>query len=287
VLAAEATVKTRGLILLGGTLLFCLLLLTVQARNQSSVPADALAVVAAPIQLALARAGHFAVGLWSTYRGWRDVRAENVRLRDEVARLRIEGLQVDETADENRRLRRLLALQERLPLTTQAGEIIAREWGGWVRSLTIARGRQDDVRRLTAVITTEGLVGRVVEVRQATAIVQVLTDPASTVGAHAVSTRTAGIVEGQARGGMRFKFLAREGTGLKVGDLIVTSGASGLVPRGIPIGRIESIDNRGSALFHFAALTPIVDLSHLEEVLLVLNQKDAPDVTALFVPGGR
>jgi len=86
---------------------------------------------------------------------------------------------------------------------------------------------------------------------------------------------------------MRFKFLAREGTGLKVGDLVVTSGASGLVPRGIPIGRIESIDNRGSALFHFAALTPIVDLSHLEEVLLVLNQKDAPDVTALFVPGGR
>jgi rod shape-determining protein MreC len=272
-------------VLLGGTLLFCLLLLTVQVRSQSSAAADALAALAAPIQTALARTGSFAVGLWSTYRGWRDVRAENARLRDEIARLRIATLQVDETADENRRLSHLLALQSRLPLTTLASEIIARESGGWVRSLTIGRGRQDDVRRLMAVITTQGLAGRVVEVRQATAIVQVLTDPASTVGAHAVNARTAGIVEGQARGTMRFKFMAREGAGLKVGDLVVTSGVGGLAPRGIPIGRVQAIDDRGSALFHFAALAPVVDLSRLEEVLLVMTQSGGPDVTAFFRPG--
>jgi len=272
---------------MGGTLLLCLVLLTVQARSQSSAVADTLATLAAPFQTALARTGYFAVGLWSTYRGWRDVRADNVRLRDEIAKLRIATLQVDETADENRRLRHLLALQERLPLTTLASEIIAREWGGWVRSLTIGRGRQDGVTRLMAVITPAGLVGRVVEVRQATAIVQVLTDPASTVGAHAVSTRTAGIVEGQARGTMRFKFMARDGAGLQVGDLVVTSGVGGLAPRGIPIGRIQAIDNRGSALFHFAALTPVVDLSRLEEALLVMTRGGAPDVTAFFRPGGQ
>lgn len=276
--------KIRGLVLLGGTLLLCLALLTVQARSQSSAATDALAALAAPIQTALARAGQFAVGLWTTYRGWKDVRAENVRLRDEIARLRIAGLRADETADENRRLRHLLALQAHLPLATVAGEIIARESGGWVRSLTIGLGRQDDVRRLQAVITTDGLAGRVVEVRPATAIVQVLTDPASTVGAHAVAARTAGIVEGQARGTMRFKFMAREGARLQVGDLVVTSGVGGLTPRGIPIGRVQAIDNRGSALFHFAALTPAVDLAHLEEVLLVTNLSGAPDVTAFFRP---
>jgi rod shape-determining protein MreC len=279
-------VKTRGLVLLGGTILLCLLLLTVQTRSQSSAPADALATITAPIQTAVARAGHFAVGLWSTYREWRDVRTENVRLRDEIQRLRTATLQVDETSDENRRLRRLLALQERLPLATLASEIIAREWGGWVRSFTIGRGRQDGVRRLMAVITPAGLVGRVVEVRHASAIVQVLTDPASTIGAHVVSARTAGIVEGQARGTMRFKFMARDGAGLHIGDLVVTSGVGGQIPRGLPIGRIRAIDDRGSALFHFATLTPIVDLSRLEEVLLVTNQGGAPDVTAFFRPGG-
>jgi rod shape-determining protein MreC len=274
-------------VLLGGTLLLCLVLLTVQVRSQSSAAADAVSALAAPIQTVLTRAGYFSVSLWSTYRGWRDVRAENVRLRDEIAKLRIATLQVDETADENRRLRHVLSLQERLPLTTLASEIIAREWGGWVRSLTIGRGRQDDVRRLQAVITTHGLAGRVVEVRQATAIVQVLTDPASTVGAHVVGARTAGIVEGQARGGIRFKFMARDGAGLKIGDLVVTSGVGGLVPRGIPIGRIQAIDDRGSALFHFAALAPAVDLSHLEEVLLVMNQGGTPDMTAFFRPGAE
>jgi rod shape-determining protein MreC len=80
--------------------------------------------------------------------------------------------------------------------------------------------------------------------------------------------------------------MAREGAGLAVGDLVVTSGAGGLVPRGLPIGRIQAIDNRGSALFHFATLSPAVDLSHLEEILLVLDPEKAPDVTAFFRPGG-
>jgi rod shape-determining protein MreC len=237
-------VKTRGLVLLGGTVLLCLLLLTLQVRSQSSAAGDLLATVTAPIQSALTRTGQFAFGLWSTYREWKEVRVENVRLRDEIRQLHISTLQAGETADENRRLRHLLALQQRLPLTTRAAEIIAREWGGWVRSLTINLGRRAGVERLTAVITPEGLVGRVAEVRLATAIVQVLADPGSTVGAHVVTTRTSGIVEGEARGTMRFKFMARDGAGLRMGDLVVTSGVGGLFPRGIPIGRIRAIDDR-------------------------------------------
>jgi rod shape-determining protein MreC len=277
----------RGLVLLGATILFCLLLLTLQTRQPSSAPADALAILTTPIQTAVARTEHFAVGLWSTYREWRDVLAENARLRDEIQQLRTSTLQVDETSDENRRLRHLLALQERLPLATLASEIIAREWGGWVRSLTIGRGRQDGVTRLIAIITPAGLVGRVVEVRHATAIVQVLTDPASTVGAHVVTTRTSGIVEGQARGSMRFKFMARDGAGIQKGDLVVTSGVGGLIPRGLPIGRIADIDDRGSALFHFAPLVPAVDLSRVDEVLLVMPQGGARDLTAFFRAAGE
>ena len=83
--------KTRGLALLGGTLLLCLVLLTVQVRSQSSVVADTLATLAAPFQTALARTGYFAVGLWSTYRGWRNVRADNVRLRADHKRIATPG----------------------------------------------------------------------------------------------------------------------------------------------------------------------------------------------------
>jgi rod shape-determining protein MreC len=262
-------VKTRGVLVLGTVVAACLLLLTIQARGHSTPTADALAFITTPIQSGLARVNRAAISVWSTYLDWKNVRAENRRLREENQQLRIESLQVSEIGVENQRLRRLLALQERLPLATVSAEIIAREWGGWVRSLTVNRGRADKITRLTAVIAPEGLIGRVIEVRSGASIIQVLTDPASTVGAHVVRTRTAGIVEGDPRGTMRLKYMAREGGGIQVGDLVVTSGAGGVFPRGIPVGRVRAIDDRGSALFHYAALTPVVDFARVDEVLLL------------------
>jgi rod shape-determining protein MreC len=250
-------------------------------RGYTAVATDALAVITTPIQSTLARVNRSAVGVWSTYQDWKNVRAENRRLREEAQQLRVEALQVNETVEENRRLRRLLALKAAMPLETLSGEIIAREWGGWVRSLTVNRGRADHVTRLTAVIAPDGLIGRVVDVRPGASVVQVLIDPASTVGAHAVRTRTAGIVEGDPRGTMRFKYMARDGSGLQVGDQVVTSGSGGLFPRGIPIGRVRAIDDRGSALFHYAQLTPAVDFARIDEVLLVVGE-GSHDVAALF-----
>jgi rod shape-determining protein MreC len=278
-------VKIRGLLLLSSVVVVCLLLLTLQTRGHSSGAADAVAVVTAPIQSGLSKVSRAAFGVWATYLGWKNVRAENRRLRDEIQRLRIEGLRVTETADENARLRRLLALRQQLPLATISGEIIAREWGGWVRSLTVNRGRGDNIARLTAVIAPDGLIGRIVDVRPGTSVVQVLTDPASTVGGHVVRTRTPGIVEGEPRGTIRFKYMARDGAGIQVGDVVVTSGLGGLFPRGIPIGRVRAIDDRGSALFHYATLTPAVDFARIDEVLLLVGA-GARDVAAFFPVDG-
>ncbi|MBI1847313.1 MAG: rod shape-determining protein MreC [Candidatus Rokubacteria bacterium] len=276
--------KIRRLTLLGSVAGLCLLLLSLQTRGHASGAADALARVTVPVQSGVAAVNRAAHGVWATYLDWKNVRGENRRLREENRQLRVESLWVSETTEENLRLRRLLALHDRLPVPTMAGEVIAREWGGWVRSLTVNRGRADQVARLTAVISPEGLVGRVVEVRPGASIVQVLTDPASTVGAHVVRTRTAGIVEGEPRGTIRFKYLAREGGGIQAGDLVVTAGLSGVFPRGIPIGRVTAIDDRGSALFHYAQLAPLVDFARIDEVLLVTGER-MQDLTAFF-PGG-
>ncbi len=277
--------KIRGLALLGCVVLVCLVLLTLQARGHSSQATDALAKVTTPIQSVLAKVNRGAFGVWATYLDWKNVRAENKRLREDNRRLRVEALQVGETADENRRLRRLLALREQLPIATVPGEVIAREWGGWVRSLTVNRGRDDSIVRLTAVLSPDGLIGRVVEVRPGASIVQVLTDPASTVGAHVVRTRTPGIVEGEARGTIRFKFMARDGAGIQVGDLVVSSGQGGMFPRGVPIGRVRVIEDHGSALFHYAVLSPSVDFARIDEVLL-LTGDTAHDVAAHFPTDG-
>lgn len=277
--------KIRKFALLASLVAVCLLILTLQTRGYGARARDAFAIVTTPISAGLAKASRATFGLWTTYLDWKNVRAENHRLREEVQQLRVQALRVSETDEENRRLRRLLALQAQLPLTTLSGEIIAREWGGWIRSLTVNRGRGDNVPRLTAVISPAGLVGRIVDVRPGASIVQVLTDPASTVGAHVVRTRTPGIVEGDPRGTIRFKFMARDGASIQVGDALVTAGQGGVFPRGIPIGIVRSIDDRGAALFHYAELTPAVDFARVDEVLLVTDGSQR-DVTAYFPNGG-
>ena len=274
--------NVRRFVLLVALFVVCLGLLTLQSRGYGARAADALALFTTPVQSALAAVPRAALGTWSAYRDWKRVRGENRRLREENQRLRVDALWVTDAIDENRRLRRLLDLRNRLPVATLAGEVIARDWGGWVRSLTVNRGRGDDVKRLTAVISTEGLVGRIVEVRRGASIVQVLTDPSSTVGARALRTRTPGIVEGEPRGTIRFKYMARDGAGIAVDDVIVTSGLGGPFPRGIPVGRVRAIDDRGSALFHYALLAPVVDFARVDEVLLVWGEA-MPDLTTAFL----
>ena len=277
-------VRRYGILL--AVLLVSFLLLTVQTRGGGTGRAGELvAIVLTPVQSLLVRVHRGALGFWANYLDWKSVRRENAAIRGENEQLRVQTLQAGETREENTRLRRLLVLRDRLPLATVAGEVIGREAGGWVRSLTVNRGRGDGIAQQTPVIMPEGLVGRVVQVHRGAAVIQLLNDPASTVGAVVQRTRTAGLVEGDAGGAVRFKFMARDGASVAPGDLVVTSGLGTLFPKGLPVGRVVKIEDKGSALFHFAVLAPAVDFSRVEEVLLVTGQT-TQDIAALFPSGG-
>ena len=277
-------VRRYGILL--AVLLVSLLLLTIQTRGGGTGRASELVTVAVtPVQGLLVRIHRSALDFWANYVEWKSVRRENTVLRDENEHLRVQALQAGETREENVRLRRLLVLRDRLPLATVSGEVIGREAGGWVRSLTVNRGRGDGIAQQTPVIVPDGLVGRVVQVHRAAAVVQLLNDPASTVGAVVQRTRTAGLVEGDAGGTVRCKFMARDGASVTLGDLVVTSGLGTTFPKGLPVGRVVKVEDKGSALFHFAVLAPAVDFSRVEEVLLVTGQT-TQDVAALFPPEG-
>jgi rod shape-determining protein MreC len=279
-------VRFRRYGILLAVLLVSLLLLTVQTRGGGTGRAGELVAIAVtPVQSLLVRIHRGALEFWANYIDWKAVRRENAILRGENEQLRVMSLQAGETREENARLRRLLVLKDRLPLATLAGEVIGREAGGWVRSLTVNRGRGDGIVQQTPVIVPDGLVGRVVQVHRGAAVIQLLNDPASTVGAVVLRTRTAGLVEGDAGGAVRFKFMARDGTSVAPGDLVVTSGLGTLFPKGLPVGRVVKIEDKGSALFHFAVLAPAVDFSRVEEVLLVTGQT-TQDLAGLFPKDG-
>lgn len=274
-------VRYRKYSLLVLLVLAALSLLTLQqARPGEGLwVAEGVAAVTAPVQLAFARGHRGAAELWNGYLDWKGLRVERARLSAEVTALRLRQLGHDELEGENRRLRGMLALRERLPLRTIGAEVVAREWSGFTRGLTIDRGRADGVERLAPVIVTRGVVGRVAGLRRASAVVQLLTDPASSIGAVVGRTRAQGLAEGVAGGRLRLKLAASE-EGVRAGDLVFTSGIGELFPKGLLLGRVVRV-YPSTGVFRTAELEPAVDLATIEEVF-VLPRGTAGDLGAAF-----
>lgn len=246
--------------------------LTLLARQHAG-PADAtwitegVAAVTAPVQVAVARLHRGAAALWHNYLDWKGLRADNARLRAEVTALRLRQLRQDELEGENARLRQAAALRERVSGRTLGAEIVARDWNGFTRGFTLDRGHADGLERLAPVVVTRGVVGRIAVLRRHSAVVQVLTDPASSIGGAVLRTRAQGLVEGVAGGRLRLKVAASE-EGVRPGDLVVTSGIGELFPKGLPLGRVLRV-YPPTGLFRTAELEPAVDLAIVEEVLVL------------------
>jgi rod shape-determining protein MreC len=268
------TVSLFGMVVVTG-----LTLLTLSARSPGwRLPAEWVGSVAIPFQVAATHLHRRAVAAWDGYRDWRAVRGENQRLRQEVETLRVNQLLLQELEWENRRLRNLMGLAERLPLQTVAAEVIAREWNGWVRSFTVNRGRAHGLERLQPVIVPEGVLGRVAEVRHSSAIIQLISDPASFVSAVTQKSRVQGAVEGGPAGQVRFKFPLQDGE-IEAGEIILTSGLGGVFPRGLPLGRVRRVNAPATGLFRYAQVEPAAEIPKAETVLVL---RGPVDLSTLF-----
>jgi rod shape-determining protein MreC len=277
----DLLVRCRRYSVLGLVVLAAIGLLTLQQGRpgEGLWLAEGIAALTAPVQLAFARVHRGAVSLWTSYLDWKHLRAELTRLRAETAALRLRQVRQEALEAENARLRRLATLREQLPERTLGAEVVARDWSGFTRSLTINRGRADGLERLAPVLVTSGVVGRVAAVRRRLAVVQVLTDPASSIGGLVVRTGGQGLVEGVAGGRLRIKLSASD-ENLQPGDLVVTSGIGELFPKGLPLGRVRRTF-APTGLFRTAELEPVVDLSSIEEVL-VLPRGTGGDLRSMY-----
>ena len=143
---------------------------------------------------------------------------------------------------ENNRLRRLLSLQQATPARLTA-PVIARDAAGWWQSLLIGRGSLQGVREGAAVLAPGGLIGLVSSVTPSTARVALLTDPSSRVGVWVARTGHHGLLTGIGTDRPLLRFLEKD-PGAVAGDVVTTSPASTLVPPGLPVGVIQTLDVR-------------------------------------------
>jgi rod shape-determining protein MreC len=195
---------------------------------------------------------------------------ENAELRNKNSQLKEKLLDLEETQLENLRLNQLLAFKEEKPRRYIAAEVIGRDPTNWFKSITIDKGSSQGLQRHQPVLTHHGLVGRVIETTPYTAKILTIIDTGSNVGAIVQRSRSSGVVAGEVGGGLIMKYLQPQ-EDVAVGDVVITSGLGGVFPKGLLIGQVKWVGKKPSPLFQEIEITPAVDFSHLEEVLVLVS----------------
>jgi rod shape-determining protein MreC len=223
---------------------------------------------------------------WGTHYGWsnyidlRHVRQQNKDLQQQLTRMRIEQAAIAEDALEGRRLQALLGFRERYVGSTVAAQVIGASGSDQSRVLTIDKGSRDGLKPDMAVITPDGIVGKLRDVFPTTSQVLEINDQTSGAGVILTSTRIRAILRGTLAGRAEIRNLTADSR-IKPGEQVVTSGGDQVYPRGLPVGTIESIaPDPDHQPYTAIVVRPAADLNRVEEVLVITGtQSDLPAAT--------
>ncbi|MGA3197319.1 MAG: rod shape-determining protein MreC, partial [Terriglobales bacterium] len=277
--------RYRNLIVLVGVLFVQVLGLAVQVRRTTdSEPTRLIRVWAVdavtPLEKLLAWVQTSSGGIWHNYFYLRGVRAENRQLKQEIEHMRLEQARLSQDADQARRLQSLLAFKEQFISQTMAAQVIGSSGSELSRSVYIDKGERDGIKPDMAVISRDGIVGKVLRVYGSTSLVLLIDDQTSGVGSILDKSRLQGILRGTSSGEVVLEKVMSD-ENVPVGEKVLTSGGDSIFPKGLPIGTVTKV-SPGSDLFLNIRVRPAADLSRLEEVLVVTQvdtREPEPDKT--------
>jgi rod shape-determining protein MreC len=233
-----------------------------------------------PIEKAFVYSGNSTRNVYRDYFALRSVRRENESLKRQIEEMRIQNVRMQEDAMQARRIQSLLGFKEQFIHRTVAAQVIGTSGSDLSRILYIDRGADDGIKPDMAVITPDGVVGKILHVQASTAQVLEISDQTSGVGALLVNLRLQGIVKGTAGGDIVLNNIMNNEK-VEVGELITTSGGDRIFPKGLPIGTVSSTFP-GRDVFLNIRLKPAAKLDRLEEVLVVTEIKNQePDTKDL------
>lgn len=194
---------------------------------------------------------------------------ENLSLRKEIDFLRNKLNSLNEIYLENLRLKNSLSFKQKSAFKIIPAKVIARPADNWSAGLIIDKGLAYGIRKGMAAVSYLGLVGRVVETTDSTAKIMLLSDPNLGISSLVQRSRQEGLVCGTLGNTLLMKYLP-EDADIKLQDVIVTSGLNDTYPKGLLIGTVIDIGKEFSGLSRYCLIKPAVNLSNLEEVLIVI-----------------
>jgi rod shape-determining protein MreC len=224
-------------------------------------------------------AGRGVRGIWSNYIDLWHVRQQNLDLKAELDRLRLEQGAIAEDARQGQRLEHLLDFKEHYIYKTATAQVIGTAGSDRSRLLIIDKGSRDGIALDMPVITPDGIVGKIREVFPHTAQVLEISDQSSGAGVILETTRIRGVLRGNAFGQPQIINILPDDR-IKPGERVITSGGDQIYPRGLPVGVVDRVANDPERNPYVDVIVqPSANLSRLEEVLVITSTGDQVPAT--------
>ena len=222
--------------------------------------------------------------VWYGYFYFVGLEQANDQLRLENDQLRGQLAYDWEVQDENDRLRKMLSFEKETPAKLVIAKVIAASGDSFSKSIRINVGSRAGIARNMAVVTPGGVLGRVSEVSPWYSDVQLLTDGRSALPVRIQRTRAQGVLEGLSQGVCQLKYVSRA-EDVQPGDVVITSGLDGLLPRGLVVGTVLNVEKKEFGVLQEVLVTPAVDFRRPpEEVLVVVESNEPPEAEATPAP---
>jgi rod shape-determining protein MreC len=208
-----------------------------------------------------------------------ELETENQRLKVDNDQLRATNQALRGVESENIRLKAAIGYEGGSPFTLIPARVIGRSPSNWWSTVVIDKGLEENVTEGLAVVTPDGLVGKVVNLSEHSATVLLVSDENCKVAGSVEGTKEQGIVRVEVRGQrtsssiqpmMTLNFLSRFAP-LRTGQRVLTSGAGSVYPPGILIGHITEFKSR--ELDGQAVIEPSVDIAALSDVFIITSMK--------------
>lgn len=193
---------------------------------------------------------------------------ENKDLSKEINELKSKLTELESLKDENRRFKKILAFKDKIPFKFIACSVIAKDSTSLSESIVIGAGSTQGIKEGTVVVSTSGVVGRIIENSHDVSRVLLITDPNSRISAISSRSRGEGMLHGISDGLCRMIYLPLD-CDIKKNDTIITSGFSSHYPKGLILGTVVEVSKSPDALSLNAIVKPEFDLTRLEEVLCI------------------
>jgi rod shape-determining protein MreC len=232
---------------------------------------DVVSRLFTPVQWAISGPANGVGGFIDTVRTAGELRDENVRLRDEIGKLKQDAAKITELERDNQQLREDTGLKAAFPdFQFIEAAVVATDPSNLAQAVTINRGSDEGIKVGMTVITPAGLVGKIIKVSPGAAKVLLVTDSSNSVTALVQESRANGVVNGERTQKLRMRYLDQAVT-INLGDKVITSGIGGVYPPGILIGEVSEVNKKDTDIFQEAVISPAVELGSLEKMLVIIN----------------